>query len=57
MFASSVAHNLILAHAYAVKEFRDHILPKFGGTIGITLDSGSYIPYDDKPESRSDKPS
>ncbi|KAF4616421.1 hypothetical protein D9613_008476 [Agrocybe pediades] len=45
-----VAHNLILAHAYAVKAFREEFQPKSGGVIGITLDSSSYIPYDDKPE-------
>ncbi|KAF8908633.1 beta-glucosidase 1A [Gymnopilus junonius] len=46
-----VAHNLILSHAYAVKYFRENISPVYGGLIGITLDSGGYLPYDDKPES------
>lgn len=51
LLSCSVAHNLILSHAYAVKCFREKILPVQGGLIGITLDSGGYLPYDDKPES------
>ncbi|KAH9477766.1 Beta-glucosidase 1B [Psilocybe cubensis] len=43
-------HHFILAHAHTVKYFREHVFPVHGGTIGITLDSSSYIPYDDKPE-------
>ncbi|PPQ87691.1 hypothetical protein CVT25_011458 [Psilocybe cyanescens] len=45
-----VAHHFILSHAYAVKYFRENISMIHGGSIGITLDSSSYIPYDDKPE-------
>ncbi|KAF8970234.1 glycoside hydrolase family 1 protein [Flammula alnicola] len=45
-----VGHHLILSHAYAVKYFRANIVPVHGGSIGITLDSGFYMPYDDKPE-------
>ncbi|KDR72614.1 hypothetical protein GALMADRAFT_252766 [Galerina marginata CBS 339.88] len=46
-----VAHNLILSHAYAVKYFRDKVVPVHGGLIGISMDGGSFLPYDDKPES------
>ncbi|KAF8157033.1 beta-glucosidase 1A [Crassisporium funariophilum] len=45
-----VSHNLILAHAYAVKHFRQHIQPTQGGAIGITLDCLWYLPYDQTPE-------
>ncbi|KAF8180352.1 beta-glucosidase 1A [Pholiota molesta] len=45
-----VGHHLILAHAYAVRSFRQTFAPVHGGSIGITLDTGSYLPYDDKPE-------
>lgn len=48
---NSVSHHLILAHAHAVKYFREHTAPVHGGTIGITLDASFYMPYDDKPES------
>ncbi len=48
----SVAHHLILAHAYAVKAYREENTTQ-GGQIGITLDCPWYIPYDDKPESMS----
>ena len=47
----SVSHNLILAHAYAVKLYRDEYKAKQGGLIGVTLDSHWLLPYDDKPES------
>ncbi|KAH9477721.1 Beta-glucosidase 1B [Psilocybe cubensis] len=43
-------HHLILAHAHAVRYFRSNVAPLHGGTIGITLDSSAYLPYDDKPE-------
>ncbi|KAJ2930983.1 hypothetical protein H1R20_g6108, partial [Candolleomyces eurysporus] len=48
-----VGHNLILAHAYAVKAYREEFAPTQGGTIGVTLDSVSYIPYDDTTESKA----
>lgn len=48
----SVGHNLILAHAYAVKAYRE-TSQAVGGSIGITLDSMGFIPYDDTPESKS----
>ncbi|KAF8799731.1 beta-glucosidase [Phlegmacium glaucopus] len=43
-------HNMILAHAYAVKYFRKNIVPLQGGSIGITLGCEWYMPFDDKPE-------
>ncbi|CAL1708994.1 unnamed protein product [Somion occarium] len=45
-----VAHNLLLAHAYAVKAYREEFKPAQGGQIGITLDCQWTIPYDDSPE-------
>ncbi|KAF9523273.1 glycoside hydrolase family 1 protein [Crepidotus variabilis] len=45
-----VGHNIILSHAYAVQYFRQKVKPAHGGTIGITLDSLYFQPYDDKPE-------
>lgn len=47
----STAHNLILAHAHAVKVYRDEFKTKQGGQIGITLDCHWLLPYDDSPES------
>lgn len=47
----SVAHNLLIAHAYAVKAYRDEFQASQGGQIGITLDCSWQIPYDDSPES------
>lgn len=47
-----VGHNLILAHAYAVKAYRE-TSQAVGGSIGITLDSMGFIPYDDTPESKA----
>ncbi|EPS97428.1 hypothetical protein FOMPIDRAFT_48442 [Fomitopsis schrenkii] len=44
------AHNVILAHAYAVKLYRDEYKPVQGGQIGITLDCHWQVPYDDSPE-------
>jgi len=41
-----VAHNLILAHAYAVKLYREEFKQPQGGFIGITLDCVWYMPYD-----------
>ncbi|OJT02841.1 Beta-glucosidase 1A [Trametes pubescens] len=45
-----VAHNLLLAHAYAVKAYRDEFQASQGGQIGITLDCSWQMPYDDSPE-------
>lgn len=47
-----MAHNVILAHAYAVKLYREEFKAVQGGQIGITLDCHWQIPYDDSPESR-----
>ena len=47
----SVGHNLILAHAYAVKLYREQYKPSQGGQIGITLDLHWQLPWDDSPES------
>jgi beta-glucosidase len=38
-----VGHSLLLAHAHAVKAFRDEYKPKTGGQITITLNGN--IPY------------
>lgn len=46
-----VAHNLIIAHAHAVKIYREEFKERQGGMIGITLNGDYYMPYDDKPES------
>lgn len=48
----SVGHAIILAHAHAVKIFREEIKPTQGGVIGITLNGDWALPYDDKPESQ-----
>ncbi|TBU43006.1 beta-glucosidase [Dichomitus squalens] len=45
-----VGHNLILAHAYACKLYREEFKAKQGGTIGITLNGDMALPYDDSPE-------
>ncbi|EMD34834.1 glycoside hydrolase family 1 protein [Gelatoporia subvermispora B] len=45
-----VNHNLILAHAHAVKLYREQYKEKQGGQIGITLDCHWQLPYDDSPE-------
>lgn len=47
----SVAHNLILAHAFTVKLYRDDFKAVQKGQIGITLDFHWPIPYDETPES------
>ena len=52
---TSVGHHIILAHAYAVKAFREETFPTHGGSIGITCDALWFIPYDDAPESTSAK--
>ncbi|OSX63480.1 glycoside hydrolase family 1 protein [Postia placenta MAD-698-R-SB12] len=45
-----VAHNLILAHAFTVKLYRDDFKAVQKGQIGITLDFHWPIPYDETPE-------
>nr|Q25BW5.1 RecName: Full=Beta-glucosidase 1A; AltName: Full=Cellobiase 1A [Phanerodontia chrysosporium]BAE87008.1 beta-glucosidase [Phanerodontia chrysosporium] len=47
-----VSHHIILAHAHAVKLYRDEFKEKQGGQIGITLDSHWLIPYDDTDASK-----
>jgi hypothetical protein len=50
-FSSSAGRSLILAHAYAVKAYREDFKPNQGGQIGITLNGDWAIPYDDNSES------
>ncbi|TDL27833.1 glycoside hydrolase family 1 protein [Rickenella mellea] len=45
-----VGHSLILAHAHAVKIYREEFKPTQGGQIGITLNGDWAIPFDDSPE-------
>ncbi|KAI0073536.1 beta-glucosidase 1B [Panus rudis PR-1116 ss-1] len=45
-----VGHSVILAHAYAVKLYREEFKAKQGGQIGITLNGDWAMPYDDSPE-------
>lgn len=52
VFSSSVGRSLILAHAYAVKAYREDFGPNQGGQIGITLNGDWAIPYDDNSESK-----
>ena len=40
-----VAHNIILAHSYASKLYREEFRQAQGGTLGITLDASWYMPY------------
>lgn len=47
----SVGHNLILAHAYTVKLYREQFKSTQGGQIGITLDLQWQLPWDNSPES------
>ena len=48
---TSVGHNLILAHAYTVKLYRDEFKANQGGQIGITLDLQWQEPWDGSPAS------
>lgn len=48
---SSVGHSVILAHAHAVKVYREQFQAQQSGQIGITLDCGWNIPYDNAPNS------
>lgn len=50
-FVRSAGHNLILAHAYAVKLYREEFKPTQGGQIGITLNGDMSTPWDNSPES------
>lgn len=49
----SVGHSLILAHAHAVKIYREQFKPTQKGQIGITLNGDWAMPYDDNQESKS----
>ena len=40
-----------MAHAYAVKAYREEFKEKQGGQIGITLNGDWAMPYDDSPAS------
>ncbi|KAI0342472.1 beta-glucosidase 1B [Trametopsis cervina] len=44
-----VGHSVILAHANAVKAYREDFKQKQGGEIGITLNGDWAMPYDDSP--------
>ena len=48
---NSVGHSVILAHAHAVKAYREDFKPEQKGEIGITLNGDWAMPYDDSPES------
>ncbi|KAF9447997.1 glycoside hydrolase family 1 protein [Macrolepiota fuliginosa MF-IS2] len=45
-----VGRSLILAHAHAVKAYREEFKPKQKGQIGITLNGDWAMPYDDNQE-------
>lgn len=45
-----VGHHLILAHAHAVKIYRDEFKPSQHGEIGITLNGDWVEPWDESPE-------
>ncbi|KAL0945754.1 hypothetical protein HGRIS_012043 [Hohenbuehelia grisea] len=45
-----VGQSLILAHAHAVKVYREDFKPAQKGQIGITLNGDWQMPYDDSPE-------
>jgi hypothetical protein len=53
----SVGHSVILAHAYAVKAYREEFKEKQRGQIGITLNGDWAMPYDDSPASEYLHPS
>lgn len=48
---ASVGHHLILAHANAVKLYRESFKVAQKGQIGITLNGDWQMPYDNSPES------
>jgi len=48
----SVGRNVILAHANAVKVYREDFKPHQKGQIGITLNGDWAMPYDDNQESK-----
>jgi len=45
-----VGHSLIIAHARAVKLYREEFKPTQKGKIGITLNGDWAVPYDNSPE-------
>ncbi|KAK0499187.1 beta-glucosidase 1B [Armillaria luteobubalina] len=45
-----VGHNVLLAHASAVKLYREEFKSKHGGQIGLTLNGDWQMPWDDSPE-------
>ncbi|GJJ14656.1 Beta-glucosidase 1B [Clathrus columnatus] len=45
-----VGHSLIIAHAHAVKLYREEFKSLQQGSIGITLNGDWAMPYDDSPE-------
>lgn len=47
---NSVGHSIILAHAHAVKIYREQFKPTQKGLIGITLNGDWAIPWDNSPE-------
>lgn len=47
-----VGHNLLIAHAKAVKVYREEFKPTQGGEIGITLNGDATLPWD--PEDPAD---
>ncbi|KAJ7587215.1 glycoside hydrolase superfamily [Mycena floridula] len=49
-FFTSVGHNLILSHAYAVKLYRNKYQASQNGTIGIMLNCGWYMPYNEEAQ-------
>lgn len=46
----SVGHSLLIAHAKAVKVYREEFKPLQKGQIAITLNCDWAEPYDDSPE-------
>jgi hypothetical protein len=48
----SVGHSVLLAHASAVKAYREEFKPTQRGQIGITLNGDWQMPYDNTPESK-----